>query len=75
MSRDLVEKFDTGNKRVLKIMMPSEEPIGTTGSLCEDGQIGFQLNPFARPDELRKSPGKDWQPLSGVGERQVTGGR
>ena len=68
MSRDLVEKFDTGNKRVLKIMMPSEEPIGTTGSLCEDGQIGFQLNPFARTDELRKSPGKDWQPLSGVGD-------
>ena len=59
LSRDLVEKFDTGSVQVLKTMKPSEEPIGTHGSLCDDGNIGFQINPFVRADELRKSPGKD----------------
>jgi hypothetical protein len=68
LSRDLVEKFDTGSPQVLKAMKPSEEPIGVAGSSCEDGNIGFQIDPFARPDELRKSPGKDWQPVQGVGE-------
>jgi hypothetical protein len=68
MSRDLVEKFDTGSTQMLKLMKPSEEPIGANGSACDDGNIGFQINPFARAEELRKSPGKDWQPLTGVGD-------
>lgn len=68
MSRDLVEKFDTGNKQVLRQIKPSEEPLGANGSSCEDGNIGFQINPFARPEELRKSPGKDWQRQAGVGD-------
>lgn len=68
LSRDLVEKFNTGSNQVLKLMKPSEEPIGANGSACEDGNIGFQINPFARADDLRKSPGKDWQPLTGVGD-------
>ena len=68
LSRDLVEKFDTGSKQVLKTMKPDEEPIGMHGSLCDDGNITFQMNPFLRSDTLRKSPGKDWQPVTGVGE-------
>jgi hypothetical protein len=68
MSRDLVEKFNTGSNQILKLMKPSEEPIGANGSSCDDGSIGFQINPFARADDLRKSPGKDWQPLTGVGD-------
>lgn len=68
MSRDLVEKFDTGSKQTLKIMAPIEAPIGANGSACEDGNIGFQINPFARAEALRKAPGKDWQPLTGVGD-------
>lgn len=42
--------------------------MGPNGSSCDKGQIGLQVNPFARPEELRKSPGKDWQPVSGVGD-------
>jgi hypothetical protein len=68
MSRDLVEKFNTGSNQILKLMKPSEEPVGAHGSLCDDGNFGFQINTFARPDELRKSPGKDWQQLTGVGD-------
>ena len=68
LSRDLVEKFDTGNKQVVKQIKPSEAPLGANGSSCDDGNIGFQINPFARPDELRKSPGKDWQRQTGVGD-------
>jgi len=68
LSRDLVEKFNTGSNQILKTMKPSEEPIGTHGSLCDDGNIGFQINPFVRADDLRKSPGKDWQRLTGIGD-------
>jgi hypothetical protein len=68
LSRDLVEKFNTGSNEVLKRMKPSEEPLGAKGSLCDDGNITFQIDPFARADDLRKSPGKDWQPLTGVGD-------
>jgi hypothetical protein len=53
LSRDLVEKFDTGNKQILKTFTPSEEPIGTHGSHCDDGQITFQIDPFVRSEELR----------------------
>ena len=73
LTEDLVMKFDTTpphlrQSGVLKQFKPTEEPVGPNGSYCENRQIGLQVNPFARPDELRKSPAKDWQPVSGVGD-------
>lgn len=68
LSRDLVQKFDTGNPKTLTLFEPEEEPVGAAGSSCQDGSIHFQLNPFARSDELRKSPGKDWRAVTGVGD-------
>ncbi|WP_413936684.1 hypothetical protein [Nitrospira sp. BLG_1] len=73
LTEDLVTKFDTTpphlrQSGVLKQFKPTEEPVGPNGSYCDDGQIGLQVNPFSMADELRKSPGKDWQPVSGVGD-------
>ena len=28
----------------------------------------MQVDPFVRHDDLRKSPGKDWQPVAGLGD-------
>jgi hypothetical protein len=67
LSPELVEKF-TENKKLLKLFKPEETPVGAKGTHCEHGDIGLQVNPFARPGELRKSPGKDWQPVTGVGD-------
>jgi len=73
LTDDLVAKYDTTpphlrQSEILKQFKFTEEPIGLNGSYCDNGQIGLQVNPFARANELRKSPGKDWQPLSGVGD-------
>ena len=65
---DLVLKVGGINPQAVKILKPEEEAVGTTGSACEYGDIRLQVDPFARPDDLRKSPGKDWQPVSGVGD-------
>ena len=69
LTRDVVMKFGTDQgKRVVDLVKPLEDDLGTTGSACEYGGIGFQIDPFARTEQLRKSPGKDWQPVSGVGD-------
>jgi len=65
---DLVLKVGGINPQAAKILKPEEEAMGTTGSACEYGEIRLQVDPFARTDDMRKSPGKDWQPVSGVGD-------
>ena len=67
LTRDLVEKVVTGNKETLKYLKPEEQPIGTHGSFCDYGLI-LQVDPFLRHDELRTSPPKDWQRVTGVGD-------
>jgi len=73
LTDDLVAKFDTTpphlrRPEVRKHFTVTEEPVGLNGSSCDNGQIFLQVNPFARADDMRKSPGKDWQPVSGVGD-------
>jgi len=68
LTPDVMAKFDTGKPEILKMFKPEEEPVGVNGTYCEHGGIGLQVNPFARPDDLRKSPPKDWQPVTGVGD-------
>ena len=68
LTPDVMAKFDTGKPEVLKMFKPEEEPVGVNGTYCEHGNIGLQVNPFARPDDLRKSPAKDWQPMTDVGD-------
>lgn len=68
LTRDLVSKYSTQNAKILQLFKPEEEAIGTRGSSCNDGGIFLQVDPFVRSDDLRKSPAKDWQAVSGVGE-------
>lgn len=78
LPRSLMEKVTPGpvNKFVFE-MPPQEEPLGPVGSSCDYATTGLQIDPFARPDEMRRNspdasrhnaPGKEWQPLTGVGE-------
>jgi hypothetical protein len=69
LTRDVIMKFGTENgKRFVDLLKPNESPMGTSGSSCGYGGIQFQLDPFPRSEQLRKSPQKDWQAVSGVGE-------
>jgi hypothetical protein len=68
LTPDLMAKFDTSAPEMQKYFKAEEEPIGPNGSYCEHGGIGLQVNPFARSDDMRKSPAKDWQPVAGVGD-------
>jgi len=70
LPRPLMEKVTPGpvNKRVFD-MKPEEGPVGPAGSSCDYATTGIQIDPFARPDEMRRnSPGKEWQRLTGVGD-------
>ena len=68
LTPDLVAKYDTQNPKIRELVPKHEEPIGSHGSSCDDGGILIQINPFLRSDTYRKSPPKDWQPISGVGD-------
>jgi hypothetical protein len=67
LTKELITKFETVHKKLV-LLPPSEEPLGKNGSACDYGDFHFQVDPFARQEELRKNPGKDWKPLSGVGD-------
>ena len=68
LSREAVAKVVTPASKYILDAKPSEEPVGAKGSSCSYADLMLQVDPFARPDELRKAPGKDWQPVTGVGE-------
>jgi hypothetical protein len=69
LTRDLLLKVTpTLNTRLIDQFPPEEEEIGVNGTYCEYGNVGLQVNPFARAQEMRKSMGKEWTPVSGVGD-------
>jgi hypothetical protein len=69
LTKEVVMKYATENgKRLLDLIKPMEDEIGAVGSGCEYGGIMLQTDPFGRAEELRKSPGKEWQGVSGVGD-------
>ena len=61
---DLAEKYN--NKETLKYLKPEEAPMGS-GVRCDYGRIGLMLYP-AGGGPVRQSPGKEWQPVPGVGQ-------
>jgi hypothetical protein len=68
LTKDVVAKFDTGNPKMRDLIPRKEEAIGSHGSSCDDGSIFVQIDPFLNADTYRKSPAKDWQAVSGVGD-------
>ena len=65
LTRDLVAPF-TDNKKVLDLIPPQEEALGTSGTACEYGAVRLQL--FPGRGGKRTFSAKDLQPISGVGE-------
>jgi hypothetical protein len=65
LTRDLVAPF-TQNKKMLELMPPQEEALGTTGTACEYGAVRLQL--FPGRGGKRTVSAKDLQPISGAGE-------
>lgn len=68
LTPDVMEKFDTAKPDTRRLFKPEEESIGANGSYCGNGGVILQVNPFARSESLRKSPGKEWQNIAGVGD-------
>jgi hypothetical protein len=65
LTRDLVAPF-TENKKVLDLIPPQEEVLGTSGTACEYGAVRLQL--FPGRGGTRSVAAKDLQPISGAGE-------
>ena len=65
LSRDLVAPF-TENKKILDLIPPQEEELGTSGTACEYGAVRLQL--FPGRGGKRTMSAKDLEPISGAGE-------
>ena len=65
LTPDIAQKYI--DARIIKFLKPDDSPVGTKGTSCEYGRIGLRLNPFGEKT-VPKSPGKDWQPVTGVGD-------
>jgi hypothetical protein len=65
LTRDLVAPF-TENKKILDLLPPSEEELGTTGTACDYGGVRLQLFP-GRGGKPTVSA-KGLQPVSGAGD-------
>jgi hypothetical protein len=69
LTPDVVAKFTTATKIKVE-SAPTEAPIGVNGSQCDYSGIALHIDPFATvtADRMRKSPDREWAPISGVGE-------
>lgn len=65
LTKDLVAPF-TENKKILDLLPPSEEELGTSGTACDYGGVRLQLFP-GRGGKPTVSA-KGLQPVSGAGD-------
>jgi hypothetical protein len=65
LTKDLVAPF-TENKKVLDVLPPSEEALGTSGTACTYGAVRMQLFPGRGGKPTVSAPGL--QPVSGAGD-------
>lgn len=68
LTRDMVDKVAVAAAKATVTSAPTATPVGVNGSQCDYGGITLQIDPFAGADRMRKTPAKDWVPVSGVGE-------
>jgi hypothetical protein len=71
LTKELVLKVTPEKDTSMRFVVPpQEDALGTSGSACEYGGIGLQIDPFtpARLEELRKQMGLTWVPVAGVGD-------
>ncbi len=65
LTRDLVAPFSE-NQKILDLIPPQEEALGTSGTACQYGAVRLQL--FPGRGGKRTASAKDLQPISGAGE-------
>jgi hypothetical protein len=71
LPKDLVMKVSGVVNKLIFDMPPQEESIGRSGSMCDYADITLQIDAFTaeRIEEIGKAKGKEWVPVSGVGDR------
>ena len=65
---DLVVKVGGISPQMAKALPPREEASGPNGTECNFGQIRLLVDPVIGSGASRQPPGKNWQPLPGVGD-------
>ena len=71
LTKELITKVTPNkNTKLMFLIPPSEDDLGTTGSACEYGGVHLQIDPFtpARLDALYKEHVKEWTLIPGVGD-------
>jgi hypothetical protein len=71
LTKELVTQVTPYEKQVLDVVTqipPSEDPVGPSGSACEYGGIGLQIDPFGSPARIEKEFGTKWERVADVGD-------
>lgn len=69
LTREVAVQFGTHtDPKLLDLIPPQEDEVGSGGTGCQYGGIYLQIDPFARAAQMRTSPARDWVPVSGVGD-------
>jgi hypothetical protein len=68
LTRDMLDKLAPPAAKAALKTPSGDTAVGVNGSQCDYGGLMFQIDPFAGADRMRKTPAKDWAPVSGVGE-------
>jgi hypothetical protein len=69
LTRELAQKVSAATKQPLAAA-PTEVSLGANGKACEWGDLMLSLDPYApaRLEEMRKTTGKQWEVVPGVGD-------
>jgi hypothetical protein len=70
LPQDVVAKVSSSDPQMLRVLKPSEEKVGASGSACHFADVTLQVDPFttARLEDLRTRMGKDWVAAPGIGD-------
>ena len=71
LTRELAMKVSGSVNKLVFDMKPEEQAIGKSGSACDYADITLQIDPFTPEgiEKMHQTMGKDWVPVSGVGDR------
>lgn len=68
LTREIVMRVSTPDGKALaERARPIDDPVPDIAS-CQIGRASLMVDPFPRPEATRKSLGKQWQPVPGIGD-------
>src|SRR5690348_15429510 len=72
LTRELALKVSTADgKGAVEKGRTFEDELGPESPSCKRGRIFLVLNPFKNPAQFRKTLGKEWTPVPGIGEEAL----